>query len=198
MAENIPILNGKAAAYNTAILEVLYTKGPQASAWYLAKEVTQRLGGDPRNVYSVLVRKEGRIETLERLGYVWEDHDKKIWIDYKGILALLIHNPELWDKINPDMLSLLDRIGRETVERVPDTHLGAFGLKIEGLGTALKKSDFMSKFNSPAGYLKISNLVAELTKEGINLDIVKPPTLQWLVIMKLRDLEHFSNSLTLI
>lgn len=202
MSENVPILNGKAAEYNVAILEVLYTKGPQESAWYLAKEIVEKLkikSNDPiRNTYSVLIRKEGRLETLEKLDYIGEDKERKIWIAYKGIIALLIHNPGILNKINPDMVLQLDKLNKIAADNIPDIHKGDYGLKLEGLGTAVRESKIIPKINSVEGYRKVSKIVAELTKEGIiNLDLIKTPTLQHIIGEELKKSGWVPNSITL-
>ena len=121
MAEHIPIFQGKAAKYHKAVLKALYTREPQSSPWYLAKEVVYLLGRKEseslHGVYSVLIRKNGRLDTLEKYGYIYSN-PQEIGIHWKGIWALLVDKPNTLNNIHPNILMELKQgVQAESDER---------------------------------------------------------------------------------
>jgi hypothetical protein len=97
-------LDKKSANYNNLILEALLSQ--EATAWQLAEILHKKI--DPRldteikevkryhaqKIYSVIQRKQGRLEDLQNKGYLKEENG--IWaLTKKGFIALAIQKPDL-------------------------------------------------------------------------------------------------------
>lgn len=186
MAEHIQIFKGKAAKYNKAVLEVLYTRGPQSSSWYISKEISSLYGGDTRNIQSVICRKNGRLDTLAERNYIRIDFEK-IQLTHKGIMALLIAEPGIINKIHPDILLILKESVQTTINKIGNmTHM-PLGIKIEGLQDAIQKMGYGNMWSSLKGLKRQTEIVEKLIMEGINLDIINEKTLVQLIAFKLNE-----------
>jgi len=186
MTEHIPTFTGKAATYNKAILEILYTRGPQGSSWYIAKEMSKMFGGDTRNIQSVICRKKGRLDALAKHKYIQIDLDT-IKITYRGMMAILVAKPEILEKIDPQMYQDFKAVVALAIKNIPDEAVSPFGLKVIGIKKAGENMGLYSKLTSLHGLKKQAEIVEELIYEGINLDLVKQSTLAQLIQIKITE-----------
>gem|GEM_PF-2263834 len=115
MAEKIGIFKGRSAQYNKLILQVLteaFSEGKELKEWELAKRIQKKLdnGGNwyvqAQRIYSILIRKNGRLHDLEQKHYI--SHDVKTedgrkvryWtVTSKGLVAALILYPTLIESV---------------------------------------------------------------------------------------------------
>lgn len=117
MAERIGIFQGRSGQYNKAILEVLaeaLIDGEMLKEWELAKRIQKMIGSEnnwyaeAQRIYSVLIRKNGRLNDLREKWYVdfetktEEETGRKVryWHPtVKGLVAALLLRPDLIDKV---------------------------------------------------------------------------------------------------
>jgi len=182
----IPIFQGKKREYNTLILEALATEGPLKN-WSLAKKIYELSSKDRdvHNIYSVIVRKNGRLEELHKKKYIGEIEDK--WgATEKGILGLLIVKPNLYNKIYPDYFS------QSMFSGLPTSFSFSVNIKGKSAKKNIDKSDinftkFYKYYYSPQGYLDRSKTLKELIVEGINLDMINMETLSQFLAIRSKD-----------
>ena len=109
----IPIFQGKKGSYNRLVLEVLAEAKEPLKPWELAKRIYEK---EPKEVdwyrgtqkiYSVLIRKGGRLEELERKKYI-SLKDGKWSLTIKGIMVALIIRPDLKQKMRNEAIKFLE------------------------------------------------------------------------------------------
>ena len=84
----IPIFKGKKRENNSLILELLLIHG-LLKPWELAKKMSEKTSRDVHDIYSIIIRKKGRLEELEYKKYIM-NYDGKWLLTDKGIYAILI------------------------------------------------------------------------------------------------------------
>lgn len=179
---SIPIFDGKQTTYNQMILETLLING-ELTAWQLAKDIEPkiRIAGDlyhkSQKIYSVLIRKNGRLLDLQHKGYVVVDANTKKWrCATKGLIAILLHKPRLRQSVNP-IYSQGSIEDLKIKKKVEIAHLGItingeqFKLGLEALIKQAKKDKtWISDFLEARNFL-----------EEINFDKVSGETLLFLL-----------------
>ena len=147
--EYVPPFKGKSAIYNEAILMSLFKKGP-IKEWALSKEVANVISSDKdeHDVYSVLIRKNGRLEDLESKGYIqYDKSEKKYELTFKGFITLGLVKPTLREDI------LLD-----------DKFQKIQAVQREDLGFKTPEQLFLSK-KEQEEYIKFFNQIKFLLRE---------------------------------
>jgi len=186
----IPIFEGREATYNKLILETLITNEP-LTTWEIAKQIepTVDMKGDTyhrtQKVYSVLVRKRGRLEDLASKNYISLDEDtRKYRIDLKGIFAILIEKPELKNLIHPASLKL-------SFPHIENRKASAFGITVAIDGKQLRESMISRKPEEYRALFWLCSLgTKKLVEEGINLDRIHDETL-WVLLAKSKEIQEW-------
>lgn len=136
-ARYVGIFNGKEAKYDLGILETLLHEN-NVTAYEIAKNLQKRLKptnnreiGSRRtqNIYSVIQRKNGRLNDLKNKGYVSLHLDK--WnITLKGWIALNIEKPDLVRNEVKAQTNVLLESFRKKISSIPDDRMTIFGIQI--------------------------------------------------------------------
>jgi len=184
----IGIFSGKKADYNIRVLRALLINGP-LKRWELAKKVSEAAvennGDDPHNVYSILIRKGGRLDELTVKGYVVEASQvnpdtpslvDKIGLTLKGLWAALIYDPALKSHIHPDYFEDCQKINVngsiEFMKKISIDGRSVFnGFNAQEIKELLLK--YIKFLASPDGMLFMAEQVKELIESGISLDRIK-------------------------
>lgn len=181
----IPIFEGKQATYNKAILEALLTEGPM-SAWQLAKHITPKIetvkrtlaSTETQKVYSVLVRKDGRLDDLKSKEYISLNEETQKWeIAAKGMIAICIEKPQLKPLIN---LQYWNKhvIGNFKIPK-EKMEIPLVGITIDGEIWGKNLSNLLSKFKA-GNVSTVDRIVGDAKKlidEGVNLDKISTRSL---------------------
>ncbi len=172
----IGIFTGKEAAYHLAILKTLY-KLNNATAWQIAKTITEAkkpiLNKDiretkSRKIYSVIQRKNGRLNELAGKGYI-EANEGLYELTIKGYVALAIKDPAIVDAENKDQsVEKFREIIKDMPEDVANLPLGINVNRSEykkGIGLFL--DNVKSK---PEVFKAIVEETKEVLAQGVDLD----------------------------
>jgi hypothetical protein len=163
-------------AYNKQILKVLIaSKG--ISGYDIAKVLQHERNPvlereiivyRTQKIYSVIQRKNARLDSLEAKGYIAQKNGK-YELSFKGIIAILIDEPNLIGNIHPDYLTHKFESGRQEVTFGP--------FKIEPMTGDEITPQFLSDF---------AKKTSEYLNQGlINLDIISEDKLGVLVYLGL-------------
>jgi hypothetical protein len=188
----IPIFEGKQAIYNKTILEALLIEGPMTT-WQLAKKITPKIktvkrtlsSTETQKVYSVLIRKDGRLNDLKFKEYVIFDEENQKWeVAAKGLFAICIEKPQLKPLINLKYWNTRIigdfKFSKEKIE-VPFAGITINGKKFEKcISFLLDKMKAKSTFFIE----KTIEYVKKLIDEGINLDKISTKSLLHLLWIK--------------
>ena len=192
----IPIFQGKKGSYNRLVLEVLAEAKEPLKPWELAKRIHEK---EPKEVdwyrgtqkiYSILIRKGGRLEELEKKDYITFRNGK--WeLTFKGLITALIVNPQLKSKV----LNRFKRVSNFLLMQLPETHapreiplgrLAILGIKMDG--EKLKKLlEVGAKVIAEDGEQLIDFTVREtkdLINNGLDLDRITTQKLNMLLGLK--------------
>jgi len=174
----IGIFTNKSKAYNQAILETLYTL-QAATTWQIAKTLQKKLRPTSNtkaatqlahDIFSVIQRKNGRLEDLERKGYVVSNQG--LWmLTLKGSIAIGIKNLGLVDlELKADMINRWEL----TIKTLPDEKLKApFGFSLDTVALKNDASKLVIQLKkNPAIFKFILEQAKELLMEGVNLDAI--------------------------
>lgn len=187
----IPIFTGKQATYNIQILETLLLKG-EMTAWQLAKYIAPNIktlkrtkhSTTTQKVYSVLLRKGGRLNDLKMKEYITFNNASRKWrLAVKGALAVWIKNPELKTKLSNKYYntSMFNNLNFPEKMKLPFLGFTMNGKKFERGMSQLVKHLEVNKTKI------ISSLAEEAEKcieEGINLDKIKTKSLMILLVQR--------------
>lgn len=194
----IGIFEGKKAEYNIDILEALFTRGPLTS-WEIAKQICKTRGSTEttaekfygsQKVYSVIMRKGGRLESLNKKDYIMLKDGKWELCFPKGD-AILIKKPKLIAQIHPYHLKKeAINIGGRRFRKFK----APFGLQVQ---VDIKKlqatvSNFMNSLNVRQLHVVMAEAMSRLAQEGIDLDRINNKDLAFLVLSKVEP-RHVSD-----
>ena len=184
----IGAFKGKKAWYNQMILKVLLKHG-SLTTWGIAKRLFQ-MKTDIKNpeiayartqkIYSVIGRKDGRLEELRKKEYV--NLENKNWdLAFKGF-AILIKKPELLSEVNDYYFEKppvdLIKFGKKNVSF-------PFGVRVQ-----INKRQFLDTVKSLSGrsmLMKIVKSMEKLVLEGIDLDRISTTNLLLLITNEMKD-----------
>jgi hypothetical protein len=143
-----------------------------------------------QNIYSVIQRKEGRLNELRNKGYV-KERDKKWSLTKKGLIALNVKKPDLvTKKLQATKYTLLEQFKREVGSLPDDTVTHPFGIQID----FAKLKPALEKMNPTRLLAILLEETKALLLEGIELDRISEEDLLTLVMPRaaLRRSENFS------
>jgi len=185
----IPIFDGKQATYNKAILETLLTEGPM-SAWQLAKGITPKIPSvqrtasstETQKIYSVLMRKDGRLDNLKSNEYINLSGDNQKWeIAVKGMIAICIEKPQLKALINLEYWN--KHVIGEVKMPKEKMEIPLVGITIDGKVWGKHLSNLLNKLKS--GNMSVVDRILgdakKLLEEGVNLDKISTKSLMILL-----------------
>lgn len=184
-------IDKKSANYNLSILETLLSRG--ATAWQIAeilhkknnlsnnKELKEVKRYRTQLIYSVIQRKQGRLNDLKNKGYLREENGA--WnLTKKGFIALSIEKPELINREMQTNKSLLLEDFKKKINAIPDKPikepLGIIQIDLSQIKTPLAKIDPLPFF------MMFIEEAKALLSEGIELDRVNEDTLVHLVLSR--------------
>lgn len=198
---HIGIFSDRSAKYNLAILETLYKRG--ATAWQLAEILQKKINPSEnkevrfyrsQKIYSVIQRKEGRLNDLRSKGYI-EEKDGVWELTTKGVTALHIEKPDLvTHDLQANKNQVLEQFKQKT-STMSGTAKEPFGIQIdlsqmrEGLGKTLKYL-----LEDPAFLSAFIGEAKATISEGVDLDRIDGDTFLTLVIQR-RPLKSFLEKL---
>jgi len=130
-----------------------------------------------------------RLRDLEKKEYL-QKYDKKWHLRFKGILAVLLIQPEprMW---NEKWKEIFEKKA-EIIEKYSEPFLREFGKDKEELHNAFRHLGFcLDNFNE---WANLAKLVKQLIEKGvINFDIIKEQTLLGIILLESRTLEELTN-----
>jgi len=182
--EKIPIFTGKKAGYNRLILETLLeAENLTLTEWELAKHIQAKTKtqGDwysqAQRIYSLLIRKKGRLEELNNKGYIdWKRN--KVELTFKGMLAAVLSNPELeeraikmWEHAVKSGMGMLpvfvSKVARTQRTRLPLVGININGKRMKRLFLAFAKG---LAANAKVEFKAMIEHIKKLIRNGLNLD----------------------------
>ena len=180
--KTIGIFTGKQKNYNKATLTLLYDNGP-LTAWELTSKMT-KVG--KQSLHATLNK---RLRDLEKKEYL-QKYDKKWHLRFKGILAVLLIQPEprMW---NEKWKEIFEKKA-EIIEKYSEPFLREFGKDKEELHNAFRHLGFcLDDFKE---WVNLSNKTKQLMEKGvINFDVIKEETLLGIIIMESMTIEELMN-----
>lgn len=195
---HIGIFSDKSADYNLAILEILYSVGG-ATAWQIAEKLQKKVNPIPGNpdkiviryktqlIYSVIQRKEGRLNDLVNKKYITEC-EGLYRLTNKGNIALAIKKPEILENLeDKERIQAIETFREVTVNIPEDTAKGPLGIYVDRSEFKKDLSKFLDHLTDNPDIFK---LIIEETKQvlygGIDLDRVEEYTLISLLMNRRR------------
>jgi len=180
--KTIGIFKGKQKDYNKATLTLLYDNGP-LTAWELTSKMTN-VG--KQSLHATLNK---RLRDLEKKEYL-QKYDKKWHLQFKGILAVLLIQPEpkMW---NEKWKEVFDKKAK-LIEQYSTPILKKFGMEKEDFHNAIRSLGLcLDNFND---WINFSKNVKQLMENGvINFDVIKEETLLGVIIMESMTLEELTG-----
>lgn len=184
------IFEGKRADYNIAILEALLENGPLTN-WEIAKKIYQNRGttknreigyARSQRIYSVIVRKGGRIDSLNNAGYILQKEDRKWELCFPKGLVILIKKQEILSKINEYYLQKRQLPQRFTKSK--RTIVAPFGLRFQVDEKILQAEAqrLLNNLNTQNMIWNMAKSMEKLIQEGIDIDKIDNTKLLPLVI----------------
>lgn len=170
----ISILTGKKGRYNRLILEVLAENPNGLKAWDIAKEIWKRLKVEEdwyrgaQRIYSLLIRKGGRLEELESKEYIVSKENK--WqLTEKGLITVLVMKPEFKSKYKEEIGAMVDKFLKEfnkikAVAKDNRLLIELLDMYISIVKTGLEDLDFVID--------EIVKNTRKLIMSGVNLDLI--------------------------
>jgi len=192
----IGVFEGRKGTYNMAILEVLLRYGPLTN-WEISKKLCQLVKEAPgpdfyqsQKIFSVIARKQGRLEELDQKEYIVSQDGKWELCFPKG-LAILIKKPE----IGPDMNVYYLRkppFNFPKFKQVKKLKL-PFGLKLQVDPKQLESAinNFMASLNIRKVHSFMARRLHDLIQEGIDLDRIRNENLALLVFQDMKGSESW-------
>jgi len=195
---DIGVFKGKKASHNAAILEVLLKYGPLKN-WDIAKRIYEnnRTTGNPhigyaktQGIYSVIIRKKGRLDELNKKDYIMKNDSKWELCFPKG-LSILVYKPGLISDVNEYYLRkpIFPKSEFSKMRKLQTP----FGIKLQidmkqlqrFSDVLLKRTDNLEIFQSMA------RSIESLVHQGIDLDRINDEHLFALLIQGMR--KYFKN-----
>lgn len=197
---SIGIFKGKKRVYNQAVLKTLYIEGPLKS-WELAKRLQRYVNKDnsmpkTQDIYGILVRKKGRLVELHNKEYIVKDvRDPKRWeISLKGIIAIVIDEPNILHKIN---VYYLDQ--QPSSIHLSPLQKGDIGVKFTSKGREIKRLEFDPyEILNPDLIKRLANVTLSYINKGLNLDKVNQIELLYIILQKFKDLREYILSKNIV
>jgi len=186
----IGIFQGRSAPHNIAILQALWEQGDLTS-WQLAKHVCRvhhssiELTAAERklkehDIYSLLIRKGGRLEELKQKGYIKAQNNQ--WTIGLKAYAVLLLKPELASLGHVDSNLKIDSQNVLKELRLPQAHIPGITVQVDKKVFAgwLEKS--VPKLDDD---ITIAKLIGEIVEEGLDLDRVSNERLKVLLAVRM-------------
>ncbi|MGD0496700.1 MAG: hypothetical protein ABSB28_11810 [Candidatus Bathyarchaeia archaeon] len=184
-------IDKKSANYNRLILEILFSQ--QMEAWQIAeailrkkdpnisKEIKEVRRYHTQKIYSVIQRKNGRLEDLRNKGYIGEENG--VWnLTKKGFIALSIEKPDLVNNEIQKNKNLLLESFQKRITSMPN------GMAKVALGIHIDFSEIKPYFEK-VDKLSLFHMFIEeaktLLSEGIELDRISESDFEAIVMNKL-------------
>lgn len=216
----IGIFTGREKVYNKFVLKTLFEKPNPMKGWDIAKEVYNCLTENnslpkrwkglhwysiTQKIYSVLIRKNGRLGDLRKKGYVGgiKEGNSTVWyLTAKGAIATLILDKKLIGEVselakNHDHIQSLHNYTELLKKKGALSKLAAFGLIVN-----LDSNQFISyyekfakKFSTIDGLRSYLSTVESLIKDGLDLDSIRIDTLILLMASSEKTQEWLNNIL---
>jgi hypothetical protein len=201
VVERIGIFRGKERTYNELVLRTLFLEG-HLKGWELAKKIYERMKETKRlpkkwihlnwypvtqKIYSVLVRKPGRLSDLLKKGYLEKFKEDKgyLWsLTLKGVIASLILDKGLADQESEYLEHFRNELQSlpEKFTSLDDSEVPFFP---KGIGTRLGEYvRTLSKSAFPGVLPGIIPMVENVIENGIDLDTIKTDNLLYLVFLQ--------------
>ncbi|MEM3752763.1 MAG: hypothetical protein QXM65_07455 [Candidatus Bathyarchaeia archaeon] len=171
----IGIFEGKKADYNRKILKLLVEKEP-LKAWDIAKQITKGSMDKTQDVYSTLIRKNGRLDELIQKEYLTMLPNKRYSPTFKGIIAYLHmeQHPKISESYN-NILSLTSQI--------PDNFTMPFlGFNVD---TRFIKKQLEKLSLKREALQAIKNTLYEENLQWIDLDSIHEKELAIIILLRL-------------
>ncbi|RLI19927.1 hypothetical protein DRO54_07385 [Candidatus Bathyarchaeota archaeon] len=192
MAERIGIFKGRSALYNKLILKVLteaFSEGKRLKEWELAKRIQKKLDKgenwyiEAQRIYSVLIRKNGRLRDLENKWYVQceikEEDGRKVryWFPTpKGLIATLILDSNLIDDVanSPfwESKEFKKGLAKEVKKYKKTTRKGHVPVKVSPKSLKKLASQFVESFKDKEKLRNLMKDVKYLIDKGFQLDLM--------------------------
>jgi hypothetical protein len=171
----IGIFEGRKAYYNRLILKILIEKEP-LKAWDIAKQIAKGSMEKTQDVYSTLIRKDGRLNELLEKEYISVLPNKQFIPTLKGIIAYLLteKNPKI-STLHSNLLSEMD------ISDKSDLTLPFFDIPI----TALSKEFFECLEEMTVEELCEFKPLIHETLSWIDLDAISNEELAIILIIRL-------------
>jgi len=192
---SIGIFEGKQAPYNQAILEALLRYGPLTS-WEIAKKIYAARGetknsdiaySRTQRIYSVIARKEGRLDSLKQKGYIMQK-DSKYEIAFPKGLTILIKKPDILNELNEYYLRK-PRLDKHTFSRQKNFRM-PFGIRLQIDPKQLQTAgeNLLNKLDNREFFRQMAKSMQTLVeREYIDLDRVETTRLAFLILQNMKD-----------
>jgi hypothetical protein len=208
MAEHIGIFKGREKDYNELILKTLLLKeiGNLPTAWQISKDVYEeknphlsleqkRIEGyrETQKIYSVFIRKNGRLNGLESKGYIQciVENKKPVFAPtIKGTFATLIAYPDLIENISDTMKFDLQPFIEHSRKQLQKTSskLAYFGVKIQIQRPAIYDEmikHLLDRIKTKEGLFELVMTTKNALGHGLDLDSLSVEEFSvWLVTNK--------------
>ena len=159
--------------YNKLILKTLLTKG-ESKPWELAMEIAPKIPSlnetiqstKTQKAFSVLIRKDGRLDDLTRKEYIRKNERQKYELRLKGLAAILTLEPDLAPKLSSYYRSEVIKF------RPDDLDIQPF-LSYEGRNSKALEDLYSGIEKNPRFYVILAEQTRKMILKGINLDAIR-------------------------
>lgn len=190
----IGIFKGKKADYNQRILEILYEEGNPLTAWEIAKILqnkfkqttnTKAAQQTTHDIYSVIQRKDGRLQELREKKYIIFEKGKWSLSFWKGRIAVFMKNPQLLDRLDIETYNRGIALMREKLRSPPNTTKKLpFGITLSVKGNEFRK-DFervLTLLTNDSSFIRLMVDEIQQIRRSIDLDQINDEALVALLI----------------
>lgn len=141
-----------------------------------------------RNIYSVIQRKGGRLQELQRKHYITNENGKWLLSRWKGRIALFIKSPDLIGKLEMETYRRSMSLMQRDLKTPSNQEMSLpFGIALSVKGSELKRDVeriLMKMKNDPSFISLIVEETKQLITEGINLDLITDESLIALLALR--------------